>query len=246
MSTLSGQKIKDKFGNLLHVEGGLTSTTKDVEDGTGDASALKLSTTTVEVDGILNFTSAPSTDNTEATALLIDSSDNVVKRELNSVAFNGQAFPDTVIGTVETDQAITGGVTETLVFAAIDNETDGKSFHLYSGTSVLTLTPANGQVLVRQDGLLKISGSFRALVPTINTTISYTLERSTDFGSTWSSYSEVDVVKSVGSATAIQVSSFFATFLVRGGYIYRIRITPSADITIKPGTQVEFNRRQPQ
>ena len=40
MSTLSGTKIKDKFGNLLHVEGGLTSSTKNVEDGTGDASAL--------------------------------------------------------------------------------------------------------------------------------------------------------------------------------------------------------------
>ena len=246
MSTLSGQKIKDKFGNLLHVEGGLTSTTKDVEDGTGDASALKLSTTTVEVDGILNFTSAPSTDNTEATALLINSSDNVVKRELNSVAFDGQSFPETVIGTVETDQAITGGTTETLVFAAIDNATDGKSFHLYSGTSVLTLTAANGQVLVGQDGLLKISGSFRTVVPTNNTTINYTLERSTDSGSTWSSYSEVDVIKSVGSGTAVQVHSFFGTFLVRDGYIYRIRINPSADITIKPGTQVEFNRRQPQ
>jgi hypothetical protein len=246
MSTLSGQKIKDKFGNLLHVEGGLTSTTKDVEDGTGDASALKLSTTTVEVDGTLNFTSAPSTDNTESTALLIDGSDNVVKRELNSVAFNGQAFPEMVIGTVETDQAITGSATETLVFAAIDNGNDGKSFHLYSGTSVLTLTPASGEVLVGQDGLLKISGSFRAVVPTNNTTINYTIERSTDSGSTWSSYSEVDVIKSTGDATAVQVHSFFDTFLVRDGYIYRIRITPSATITVKPGTQVEFNRLQPQ
>ncbi len=45
MATLSGTKIKDKFGNLLQVDGGITSTTKDVEDGTGDASALKLSTT---------------------------------------------------------------------------------------------------------------------------------------------------------------------------------------------------------
>ena len=84
MATLSGEKIKDKFGNLLHVEGGLSSTTKDVEDGTGDASALKLSSDTVEINGALNFTAAPTTDNAESTALLINGSDNVVKRELGT------------------------------------------------------------------------------------------------------------------------------------------------------------------
>lgn len=90
MATLSGTKIKDKFGNLLQVDGGIDSSTKDVEDGTGDASALKISTTTVEIDGDLNFTAAPTTDNSETTALLLDSSSppKAVKRELSSLAFN--------------------------------------------------------------------------------------------------------------------------------------------------------------
>ena len=88
MATLSGTKIKDKFGNLLQVDGGITSATKDVEDGTGDASALKISTTTVEIDGDLKFTAAPTTDNSETTALLLDNSTppKAVKRELSSLA----------------------------------------------------------------------------------------------------------------------------------------------------------------
>ena len=58
MSTLAGQKVKDKYGNLLQVEGGVTTTLKNVEDGTGDVTALKLSTTAVGV-GSLTFNSAP-------------------------------------------------------------------------------------------------------------------------------------------------------------------------------------------
>ena len=88
MATLSGNKVKDTYTSLLKLESnGVTSTLKTVEDGGGTDSALKLSTTTVEVDGTLSFTTAPSTDSSELTALLIDSSNNVVKRELTSGAF---------------------------------------------------------------------------------------------------------------------------------------------------------------
>ena len=89
MATLSGNKVKDTYTSLLKLESnGVTSTLKTVEDGAGVDSALKLSTTTVEVDGTLSFTTAPSTDSSELTALLLDSSNNVVKRELNSSAFS--------------------------------------------------------------------------------------------------------------------------------------------------------------
>lgn len=90
MATLSGEKIKEKFGNLLQVEGGISSATKDVEDGLARVSALKLSETTVEIDGDLKFTAAPTTDNSETTALLLDNSSppKTVKRELSSLAFN--------------------------------------------------------------------------------------------------------------------------------------------------------------
>ena len=88
MATLSGNKVKDTYTSLLKLESnGITSTLKTVEDGAGADSALKLSTDTVEVNGTLSFTTAPSTDSAELTALLIDGSNNVVKRELNTSAF---------------------------------------------------------------------------------------------------------------------------------------------------------------
>lgn len=126
MATLSGKKIKEKFGNLLHVEGGITSATKDVEDGTGDASALKLSDTTVEIDGTLNFTAAPTTDSSTEQALFINGSDNVVKRELGTAAFKDE-FPR-IIARHGADETLTAGTNADLAFAAIDNSSATGSF----------------------------------------------------------------------------------------------------------------------
>ena len=246
MSTLSGQKIKDKFGNLLHVEGGVTSSTKNVEDGTGDATALKLSTTEVEINGTQSFTAAPTTDNSEATGLFINGSNEVVKRELNSIAFSGQVFPEVLVSSVGTDQVITAGSRTTIVYAAVNNALDGSSFHLYDGTQNLVLDEAAGTITSNTRGIVKVSGSFRQLVVNNNTQIKYTLERSTDGGSVWNAYSELTVIKATGSPTAVQGNSFFGTFLVEPTYLYRIVIDPTQDITMKVGTQIEFNRRQPQ
>ena len=92
MGTLSGQRVKDAFGSLLKMESGTaTSTTKIIEDGAGNDTALKLSTVKVEVNGTLAFTSAPSTGSTEVEALFLDASNNVIKRNLGSAAFTSGA-----------------------------------------------------------------------------------------------------------------------------------------------------------
>jgi hypothetical protein len=92
MGTLSGQRVKDAFGSLLKMESGTaTSTTKIIEDGAGNDTALKLSTVKVEVNGTLAFTSAPSTGSTEVAALFLDASNNIVKRNLGSAAFTSGA-----------------------------------------------------------------------------------------------------------------------------------------------------------
>ena len=78
MATLSGNKVKDTYSSLLKLSSNsVTTTLKDVEDGSGTTSALKLSTTTVGVDA-LNFSSPPATSDSELTVLLVDGSNNVV------------------------------------------------------------------------------------------------------------------------------------------------------------------------
>jgi hypothetical protein len=67
--------------------GTATSSTKIIEDGAGNDTALKLSTVKVEVNGTLAFTSAPSTGSTEVAALFLDASNNIVKRNLGTAAF---------------------------------------------------------------------------------------------------------------------------------------------------------------
>jgi hypothetical protein len=92
MGTLSGQRVKDAFGSILKMESGTaTSTTKIIEDGAGNDTALKLSTVKLEVNGTLGFTSAPSTGSTEVAALFLDASNNVIKRNLGSAAFTSGA-----------------------------------------------------------------------------------------------------------------------------------------------------------
>lgn len=96
MATLSGNKVKDTYSSLLKLESnGVTSTLKDVEDGAGTATALKISTDSVSVEA-LTFTTAPTSGTTELTALMLDSNNNVIKRDLNFVAVDGAtvAFVD--------------------------------------------------------------------------------------------------------------------------------------------------------
>lgn len=88
MATLSGQRVKDAYTSLLKLESGTaTSTTKVIEDGAGNDTALKLSTVKVEVNGTLAFSEAPTTGSTETAALFLDASNNIVKRTLGSAAF---------------------------------------------------------------------------------------------------------------------------------------------------------------
>ena len=157
MATLSGTKIKDKFGNLLHVEGGITSTTKNVEDGTGNASALKLSDDTVEIDGDLNFTAAPTTDSSETTALLIDSSDNVVKRELGTAAFKDE-FPR-IIARATGSQTVAENTEQDVKFNGIDNATPTASFIQDDGGNYSLTGTGNTTVVCGSAGIYRIGVS---------------------------------------------------------------------------------------
>ena len=92
MATLANQKVKDAYTSLLKLESGTaTSSTKVIEDGAGNDTALKLSTVAVEIDGTLIFGTSPTTGTTETSALFLDGSGNIVKRTLGAAAFTSGA-----------------------------------------------------------------------------------------------------------------------------------------------------------
>ena len=175
MPTLAGQKIKDKYGNLLHVEGGLTSTIKVVEDGAGNDSPLKMSTDTVEVDGTLTFTNAPSTDSSELTALLVDGSNNVVKRELDSSAFSagsGSTFANPMFILRPNGSYSLTTTPATPTQAGLNNNSNSTSHLLNdsSNTHLQTSSTTTGAVTVKAEGLVRIDVNFMFEVSAISNT----------------------------------------------------------------------------
>ena len=171
MSTLAGQKVKDKYGNLLQVEGGVTTTLKNVEDGTGDVTALKLSTTAVGV-GSLTFNSAPTTDDSELTGLFVDGSNNVVKRELNASAFSAPTFanPMWVLRPSASYTLTASAATPTQ--AAVSNGSNASSHEVNdTANHFQTSSTTTGAVTVQQAGLVKIDVNFMLEVTSGNTDI---------------------------------------------------------------------------
>ena len=93
MASLSGTKIKDTFNIILKLAtSALSGTKQSVQDGDGNNSALKLSTSDVEVAGVLSIVPQPATTSTELTALLIATSGTVVTRELDTSAFGSASI----------------------------------------------------------------------------------------------------------------------------------------------------------
>lgn len=230
MSTLSGQKIKDKFGNLLHVEGGVTSTTKNVEDGTGDASALKLSTTTVEVNGTLNFTSAPPTAGSEETALLIDSSDNVVKRELGTAAFLDEM--PRIIARQGSNRAIASGGNSDMGFAAVDNSDATASFAQDAATNYSF--PTTERIQVAAAGIYRIDVSLSLIDNT--STPNITIELRVNGAEVCSAYR-----KNTASEPSM-ASFFYAQKLAANDYVSVNVAVASGGTSIEAGSCVEVLR----
>ena len=231
MSTLSGTKIKDKFGNLLHVEGGLTSSTKNVEDGTGDASALKLSTTEVEINGTQSFTAAPATDNSELTALLVNGSNEVVKRELTSNAFSTDPIvPSRIIARQELDRSLTaGGPASQMGFAPVDNSNPDGSYQVGS-TDPYTF--ATGSITVDEAGVYRIDISFQFDAISVSST----------------NVTTTVLVNGVAIATALRskpstglgmVSFYYAKYLAAADVITVTNLSSAGNVVLKAGSAVE-------
>lgn len=93
MASLTSVKVKDGYSQLLKTETStLSSTRQTIEDGLGNDSALKLGTTSIEVNGDQYFTTAPSVDNAELTGIFIDGTNKLVRRELGANAFSSNAI----------------------------------------------------------------------------------------------------------------------------------------------------------
>ena len=189
MATLSGNKVKDTYSSLLKLDtNGLTSSLKVVEDGAGVDSAIKLSTDTLEVDGTLSFTTAPATNSSELTALLVDGSNNVVKRELDAIAFSGaatQVFANPMYVLRPSAAHTLTDTPATPTQGAVNNNSTTSSylFNDSSNTHLQTSSTTTGAVTIERAGAIKIEVNFIIEVTSGNTDITIRLYRKPSGGS---------------------------------------------------------------
>lgn len=166
MGTLTGEKIKDKYGELLKLESEGTSTYKSVETGKAEAIGLKLSQDGIEVEG-LKFTTDPLTSNSELTALLYDNTTKtVVIRDLDSTAFTASSL--NIFKTVSVSgqsNVVANELEDVLTFAA----GDGIAITTDASTDTVTFSRSgiyNNPTLIMRPPTTTTSGD--ALVPEAN------------------------------------------------------------------------------
>lgn len=159
MGSLSGNQIKNTYSSLLKLEtNGASSSLKTVEDGAGVDTALAISTNKVQVEA-LKFNTAPTTDNAEATALLVDGTNDVVKRELGTNAFNSDAIlKPTYILRQDAPQTLSASF-QKLIFATVGNTTPAGSYRI--GDVVTNFTLGADTVTIRTAGIYRIDISLQ-------------------------------------------------------------------------------------
>ena len=189
MATLTGNKVKESYQSLLKLStAGATSTIKSVEDGLGVATALKVSTTTVEVNS-LKISTTPTVSSSELTVLVYDdATDEVKTRDLNSSAFSGasiQTFanPMFVLRPNGVYNLTTSAATPTQ--AAVSNGSNSSS-HLVndsSNTHFQTSSTTTGAITVEAAGLVKIDVNFILEISSGNTDVVITVMEKPSGGS---------------------------------------------------------------
>jgi hypothetical protein len=154
MATLTGTKVKDTYQSLLKLETGTASSTyKVIEDGQGNDTGLKISTSGVEVEA-LKFTTDPATSSSELTALVYDGTTKEVKvRDLSSNAFSGGLSPATVYARVQSAFTIETSY-NTPTISGHDNASAAGSYVFGGGD--LSLDESNKRITVNTAGVYRM------------------------------------------------------------------------------------------
>ena len=243
MATLSGNKVKDTYSSLLKLESnGVTSTLKTVEDGAGTDSALKLSTDTVEVNGTLSFTTAPTTSSDELTGLFIDGSNNVVKREIGSSAFTSSSgvFEEVFVGkNTSAHNLANANDTDIVVFSAPTNTVDSTSFHFGNSPAQLELDSTNGEYIentTTESFPVFIDMSAVTEVSSNNSNITYTLQKWN--GTAWN---DVAAFTRTKATTGTFIDSFWGIYMLGAGERFRIEVSSTTgNIALSAQSQFKF------
>lgn len=124
MANLENTSVKNTYKGLLTLETatdgiGTSGTIQTIQSGDGQDTALGLSDQHVRIEGQMLFgsSSLPAEDTSENTALLVNGSNNVVRRELSDLAFSGSADIFKTISVSGQNDVVASESTDTLNIA---------------------------------------------------------------------------------------------------------------------------------
>ena len=171
-TSLTATKIKDTYGQILHVDGGITSTPKLVYDGDGTATVLKLSTTDVQVNNSPVLTDADIGSSVQAyDSTILKASDigsTVQAYDSDLTAWSGKTAPTgTVVGTSDSQALSNKSFGDNPVLSA--GTANGVAY--LNGSKVLT----TGSALTFDGTNLATTGGFTA-TGNVNTSGNYYLK----------------------------------------------------------------------
>lgn len=144
-TNLTGNKVKDTYSQLLHIDGGVEAAEKVVRSGTGTASALSLGTGSASVDNIKFDGNTISTTNANGNLLL--SPDGTGEVRTDNIAFNGNTISTTdTNGDLTLAPNGTGKVNIANINLTGGTITSGVSFAgaSFTGITSITSTTLNG------------------------------------------------------------------------------------------------------
>jgi hypothetical protein len=183
-SSLTATKIKDTYGQLLHVDGGVTSTPKTVYDGDGTATALKVGTGDVQVNNSSVLTDA-------------DIGSTVQAYDADLTAWSGKTAPTgTVVGTSDsqalTNKTISGAnntlsnignssLTNSAITIGSTSVSLGATSTTLTGLSSVTSTAFNGALTGNVTG--NVSGNAGTVTNGVYTTGDQTIGGNKTFSS---------------------------------------------------------------
>lgn len=241
MATLTGNKVKDSYQSLLKLStGGSTSTIKTIEDGLGVGTALKLSTTAVEVN-TLKITETPTTSSSELTVLVYDDATKEVKsREISASAFNTDGtYEETFIGYSLADQLLEGAQSAAVVLATPDNTDEQSSYHLGNAPAKLFLEDPGTSYIQNISGsqqVVFIDMSAAVVSANANKDITFTLSRWD--GTSWSTIQSFryETVSSVPEGV-----SFWGMAILEDDERLRVDIySVAGGVTLKAGSLFKY------
>lgn len=218
MATFTGNKVKDTYQSLLKLaSGSLSSTLKNVEDGLGNVSALKVGTGAVEVKELL-ITDTPTVSSSENTVLVYDDTDKTVKvRELGNTAFGDTGSLNAIYGRTESTQTVTTTPTR-ISYNSVVNTGASNSFQI--GTS-FSLADSNRNIIVASDGGVRVEVSLYVYFTNNNSSILITLKQ----GAT----TVVQASRTQGTGGSYNVISFSAVVAANAADALSVEVSSAQD-----------------